>query len=115
MIQEQVTLDETIDFLNELIKVDTPAIAALIANRVPCNEEMADHPTVQCGEQHGGFHVGMLGIFNGLFGVNEGEYRHGWGAITMVFDDNDSGHFCNLIRFERTKLERPESKSETAV
>lgn len=55
MIKETVTLDETIDFLSELIKVDAPAIAALIANCVPCNEQMADHPTVQCGEQHGGF------------------------------------------------------------
>ena len=98
MIKEQVTLDETIDFLNELIKIDAPAIAALIANRVPCNKQLADHPTVQCTAQHGGFSVGMLGIINGLFGAHEGEYRHGWGPIIFVFEGD------NLVRVERTNL-----------
>ncbi|MCP4348122.1 MAG: hypothetical protein GY795_21680, partial [Desulfobacterales bacterium] len=89
MIKERVTIEETIDLLNELIETDAPAIAALIANRVPCNQQLADHPTVQCGAQHGGFHVGMLGILNGLFGAHEGDYRTGWGPITFVFDDSD--------------------------
>ena len=89
MIKEQVTLDETIDFLNELIKIDAPAIAALIANRVPCNKQLADHPTVQCLAQHGGFSVGMLGIINGLFGAHEGEYRHGWGPIMFILEDGN--------------------------
>lgn len=115
MIKETVTLNEVIDFLNELVEVDAPAVAALIANRVPCNEQLADHPTVQCGAQHGGFHVGMLGILNGLFGIHEGEYRNGWGAITAVFDDNDKGHFRNLVRFERVQFEPSEPESDTAV
>lgn len=96
MIKEHVTLDEAIDYLNELIELDVNAIAALIANSVPCNKLMADHPTVQCSEQHGGFNVGMLGILNGLFGVSEGSYRTGWGPITFVSDGND------LVRVERS-------------
>lgn len=83
MIKETVTLDETIEYLNELIEVDRVAIAALIANRVPCNEELADHPTVQVYAQHGGFLVGMLGILNGLFGIHE----NGYGPIAFTFED----------------------------
>lgn len=98
MIKESVSIDETIALLNELIQIDANAVAALIANRVPCNEEMANHPTVQCGAQHGGFHVGMLGVINGLFGIYEGS---GWGPIMFVFDDD-----CNLVRFERAPMEK---------
>lgn len=72
MMKKSVSLDEAIAYLNELIEADRPAIAALIANRVPCNEALADHNTVQVQAQHGGFHVGMLGILNGLFGTVDG-------------------------------------------
>jgi len=87
-------LDETIDFLNQLFEIDPNALAALIANRVPCNQGMADHPAVQVGKQNGGYHVGMLGILNGLFGTDE----RGYGAIMAVFD-SDSG---DLLRFKHT-------------
>lgn len=81
----EVSLDQAIDYLNELIAADRPAIAALIANRVPCNQALAKHPTCQVGQQHGGFHVGMLGVLNGLFGT----FEDGWGPITFVFKDGD--------------------------
>lgn len=85
-------VDQMIDYLNELIELDRPAIAALIANRVPCNQALADHPTVQVHQQNDGFHVGLLGIINGFFGVND----NGWGPITVVFEDG------NLRGFVRT-------------
>jgi hypothetical protein len=86
-------------FLNELLEYDRPAIAALIANRVPCNGRLADHPTVQVAAQHGGYHVGLLGILNGLCGVREDN----WGLITAIFEDADSPtKNCDLLRFEVT-------------
>lgn len=88
---DTIDLDSVITYLNELIAIDKPAIAALLANRVPCNEYLAEHPTVQVSAQHGGYHVGMLGIINGMFGVN----RQGFGLIRYVFEDGE------LIRFER--------------
>ncbi len=88
---------DIIALLNECLEKDRPAVAALIANRVPCNQELADHPTVQAGAQHGGFHVGMLGILNGLCGTLE----NGSGLITARFDgDNEKGF--DLVRFELT-------------
>ncbi len=90
-MREQISIDDAIVFLNKLIAIDKPAIAALLANRVPCNEHLAEHPTVQVSAQHGGFHVGMFGIINGLFGVDV----CGRGLIRYVFQDGE------LIRFER--------------
>ncbi len=83
------------DFLNGLLEIDRNAIACLIANRVPCNKELADHPSVQVGAQHGGFHVGMLGLLNGLCGTRS----NGYGFINAIFD-GDARELQNLIRFE---------------
>jgi hypothetical protein len=83
------------NFLNELLEIDRPALASLIANRVPCNEALANHPMVQVGAQHGGYHVGMLGVLNGLCGVRENNY----GFIEAIFD-GEEGKFQDLIRFE---------------
>lgn len=94
-------VDDVIKFLNELLELDRPAIAALIANRVPCNEALGMHPTVQVGAQHGGYHVGLLGILNGYFGVFDDGPRVGAGAITAIFGDGAEGETgLQLIRFE---------------
>jgi len=74
------------DFLNGLLELDRPAIAALIANRVPCNEKLAEHHSVQVTKQHGGCHVTMLGILNGLCGSND---TNGWGGLVAVFDEHE--------------------------
>lgn len=96
MNREQVSIDEVIELLNELIALDKPAIAAVLANRVPCNEALAEHPTVQVSTQNDGYHVGLLGIINGMFGVDE----RGSGFICYEFEDG------NLIRFKRTPHKR---------
>ena len=89
MAQRIVTL------LNELLEKDRPAIAALIANRVPCNEAMADHPTLQVSAQHGGFFLGPLGLLNGICGI----HVDGMGPIEAVFSDPEPGRFANLLKF----------------
>lgn len=102
MIKEQVTLDELITFLNELIKLDPNAMTSLFSNRPECNMAMADHPTVQVGtqtivpEQHT---ISVLGVLNGLFGISS----QGWGPLTAVWDEptSDSPSW-RLTGFERT-------------
>jgi len=84
MMRSSITSSEVVEFLNQLLEADRPAVAALIANRVPCNQVLADHPTVQVGVVHGGFSVGMLGIINGLFGT----YPDGFGCIAAWYDEN---------------------------
>lgn len=84
-----------VGYLNELVRLDTPAVAALIANRVPCNDGLANHPTCQVLSQHGGFLVGMLGVLNGLCGIDS----QGNGPIRAVFEERN-GEFAALSRFE---------------
>lgn len=93
MIKQTVTLDEAIEYLNELIKLDRVAMAALVANRVPCNQGLADHPTAQVCAQHGGYLVGMLGILNGLFGT----LKDRRGPIVFIFKDS------NLLAIDKTE------------
>ena len=88
---DTVSVDDAIAYLNELIELDRSTIAALIANRIPCNRALADHQTAQCGERYGGFTIGMIGVLNGLFGVDD----DGWGFIAFVFED---GNLQRVVR-----------------
>ena len=79
--------EKIVALLNELLEMDRPAIAVLIANRIPCNQKLADHPTVQVISQHGGYHMGLLGLLNGLCGAKP----DGWGMIQAHFDSPAEG------------------------
>jgi hypothetical protein len=63
--------EEIIALLNEINELDPSVLPALIEHRVPCNQKLADHPTVQVGKTSDGYEVGLLGILNGLCGVKE--------------------------------------------
>jgi len=87
-----------VDFLNSLLEHDRPTIAALLANRVPCSRQLADHPTVQVAVQHGGYHVGLLGLLNGLCGT----YEDQTGPIGAIFekDEDNPQKFHFLTTFQ---------------
>jgi hypothetical protein len=92
-----VTPDQAIEFLNGLLKTDPKALRALIDFRTPCNEKMAQHPTVQvhADTKNGPYKVGILGLLNGMFGVDEA----GWGPIVMITDrDTD-----RILEFRHSK------------
>lgn len=101
-LRESLTLTELLDLLNEAARQDPDAVLALMLTRVPCNELLSGHPTIQTGARSGGgFEVGPLGILNGLFGVDE----MGWGAVTMVCDVEETADgktFKPPVSFRRT-------------
>ncbi len=81
---------EIIDFLNGLVEIDRDAVRALFASRVPCNQKLADDPTVQVRaygleDKPHDFEVGILGLLNGFVGIDD----EGHGLIQMVVDDED--------------------------
>ncbi len=47
MIRENITTDEIIHFLNELIQADQKAMTKILTTAVPCNDKLTNHPTVQ--------------------------------------------------------------------
>lgn len=86
-----ITIDDAIEYLNGLIELDKTAISFILSARFECNIALADHPTVQATSHYGGSFVGVMGIINGLFGVDNRSY----GLIRYVMQDGE------LIRFER--------------
>jgi hypothetical protein len=94
--------EKIVAYLNDLCELDRPAIGALLANRVPCNEKLADHPSCQVITQHGGWHVGLLGLLNGLCGTYESGPKKGYGPIAAKFSDPKEtvGDWLELIGFQ---------------
>lgn len=93
MYKDKISPQDVCDLLNELLAKDPESVNELISLRVPCNQEIADHPTVQvmCHPDINKPSVGMLGILNGLFGLND---EDGFGAI--VFMTNSDSETCKF-------------------
>ena len=93
-------VEETVDFLNSLLEIDRNAITILCSTRIGCNEELANHPTVQVHANKAKFYsVGFLGIINGLFGViKEGE-KKGAGFIVAEMDIDEQRNPTKISRF----------------
>ena len=68
----------------------------LVNFRVKCNEPLAEHETIQVWSVSEECYVGLMGILNGLFGIDE----NGWGFIAAVFDD-DSGKLTGFKKLEK--------------
>lgn len=87
-IKSSITIDEVIELLNEVVKLDQLAITDLVNSRVPCNLALADHPTIQVGKLESfsdpdrKWRVGLLGLLNGFFGIAE----DGYGTIAANFE-----------------------------
>jgi len=75
-----------VDQLNEIYSHDPEALHALCESRVPCNEALRKHPTVQVLVEGGGTEsrVGLLGILNGIVGIQD----DGWGYISAIYDED---------------------------
>ncbi len=72
-------IEEAIQVLNEALALDPDAVNAIMLRRVPCNEKISDHPTIQVGNGD----MSALGLINGLFGIN----KNGYGFITANVDE----------------------------
>lgn len=89
-MEATVTVEHAVEVLNRALDADPDAISELIFTRVPCNDALADDPTIQVGAREhkgapvpGTTEVGILGIINGIFGVHPGT---GYGRIAVDAD-----------------------------
>jgi hypothetical protein len=91
--------DELVARLNSLIKKRPirEDIGSLLLTNVPCHEPTIKHPTIQTQA----WRLGVLGLLNGLVGVdpNLKGGKKGHGYISAVFEDDGA----ELVCFERTK------------
>lgn len=92
---ETELVDRAIAVLNRVHAADPKVLPRLISYRVACNRAVADDPAVQVGlRKHPGregrpdspdtFEVGLLGIVNGILGVQP-DTEYGW--VAAVYDD----------------------------
>lgn len=96
-MKEQISIDDVVAFFNEMLELDSGVTNSLINNRTKCNDKFTDHPTIQVQQrvEDPSPKVGILGIINGIFGINE----HGFGPICCEVDENNK-----IIKFKRTGL-----------
>ena len=104
MIFSDDAVSQALLVLNRALAADPDAIRSLIFRRVPCNEALADDPTIQvCRAGDDESHpdtcaVGMLGIINGILGTYPADSCcAGAGPIAAVVDDDGM-----LSGFQRT-------------
>jgi hypothetical protein len=84
-----------------MLRLDPEATDKLVKSRVPCNEALAEHPTIQCGIFDGTKQnrVGLLGVLNGLFGCD----ANGCGAIAMVIEGENNDLIEKFIILEKVE------------
>lgn len=88
--------DDLIAFLNEILNTDPDFMQQLVDHRLPCNQLLADHPTLQVGAGMEHRRVaGVLGLLNGFIGTIDEGPRQGWGAIAAIYQGG------RLTSFER--------------
>lgn len=81
-MRQSLTPSRVCELLNEALRLDPDAIDALFRHRVPCNESLAAHPSIQVTTEPT---VGLLGLLNGLFGIQPATDLHpGFGPISAV-------------------------------
>ena len=101
-VKEKVTLDKVVDLLNQALELDPEAINELFSTRVVCKDGLADHPTIQVftDKERGFSRVGLIGIINGIFGID----NEGWGHFGVKLDSNDK--IEEFLKFEREDIEK---------
>lgn len=91
-IKESITVEDVITLLNTALQQDPVWMKSLLNTRIPCNETLANHPTIQCrGTTPGQYATGFFGLLNGFFGVDE----NGYGILAMEIDRSTG----NIQRF----------------
>jgi hypothetical protein len=71
-----------IQLMNSALILDREAIDALVKRRVVCNADLAQHPTIQVRTGSAAPTLGLVGLLNGIVGVDE----QGNGYIAADFD-----------------------------
>jgi hypothetical protein len=79
--------DRIVETLNRAHGQDPHAIAELIEQRVWCNRNLAEDPTIQVGvdNETGRYRVGLLGILNGVAGQIQTGRLRGFGYVAAVY------------------------------
>lgn len=82
---------DLVEFLNETLALDPDFVQALVTYRPPCNQALADHPTIPVGKaEQGGFKTGFIGVLNGYLSSQE--------EAMLAGNFDESGRIIEFIR-----------------
>jgi hypothetical protein len=92
--KKAVSAQDVVDLLNEMLEKDPIATRELCETRVPCNQDIADHESIQVtsNPEKTNPRVGIIGVLNGFFGVDS----KGYGPIAMNVDEETG----DILKFE---------------
>ena len=94
-------IQSAVKLLNEALERDPDAVTQLVNLRVACNEQLAQHPTIQV-HRFGDIHkVGVLGLLNGALGGGPSGDIGAQGPL-----DPKTGQFLRVKRFVDLRVER---------
>lgn len=88
--------DRIVDLLNAALAADPAAVHTLVINRVPCNSQLADHPDISVESNDHHSFVNMVGILNGICGV---DYKFMRNTIACRLDPSGHQGMPNLVQF----------------
>ncbi len=77
----EITVEDLVDFLNEVLVSDRQAVTDLLSESVIANRALAAHPTVECDQRGARSFVSFMGLINGVFGFDETG-----GAVEVVLE-----------------------------
>lgn len=85
-------LEFSVEVLNQALESDPKAISTMMAQRFDCNRALTEHPTIQTGEHD----LGVMGLINGLFGVD----KDGRGFIAGIWETDQNNGLDRLVGFK---------------
>lgn len=88
-------LEFAVESLNQALKADPKTIQYMMQQRFLCSKSLAEHPTIQSSENDGEFSIGVMGLINGLFGVD----KDGYGFIAGIWELDVNEEPVNLTGF----------------
>lgn len=88
-------IDQAVKVLNEALLSDHDALKNLINCRVPCNDILRDHESIQVGVNKLNIaSISTLGLINGILGI---EPLTGFGFVNMICEGHMSSNKVYII------------------
>lgn len=88
-------IEATVKLLNEALRADPDAIRAVFNHRAPCNDTLADHPTIPIKSNPDGTdpEVSPLGLINGILAKFCGQ------KICAAYDLGDDAEILHFLPY----------------
>lgn len=99
--KEAVILETAVALLNEACRLDQSAMQQLAAHRIKCNEQLANHETIQVTSER---ELGFIGLINGIIERLTGE------RIAAIYDDREK--LLKFAAFKPARITWEEWKAE---